>query len=630
MAELAADPDLDAGGDLARFCHGPLRLHPRPVGFDRRLLGRHERQRDVTDATHRRWPARAGKFPITGLTGAGISVSGTLFGASVTGAAFFDILDVDSNGNPIRRSQRTTVANRIFYGGIEGGISFAGAAGFKVRLGISSLGPLDAFSRSMLRFCSTPTAGWQSPIFMVRSTLTSPSPRSRVPRPLRPIRPSLRRLSNLSDWEKQLAGQVATQASLAAAGMNVLDGPITISAGATFFDEYASQYAFQLAGNVVFDTTGKFEASGTLTLGNEVSIKGAVYVDLSHAAQGNATILLYAEAPVQAPILTFYGSVAVTTGGDLDLNGTNQYARHRAATCRLITRRSLSSSGPSGKNGRAETVISQGTTNGFQAGFNASNDFVVTFGGKTLTYANTDENWHHWAVTFDDTTETRTLYEDGEKVATDTTSAISGRRSSLYIGQSGQEHPISTARSTLSASGTSSRPQSEIQNNYLSGSVTPTANLIGDWNFDTGPPPVGDANLGGSFGQQQPHGVLQRPVVRHLAGSTPAPFARDSGFEIDVSGEVDLTVPSLPEKLSIIGNASFQVDLTNTSLDLSVTGSADLDPLGQLAALAGNVHFDDTGGSPHLYGALIVESDLGQIPALQERRTDRPTPPSAS
>ena len=173
------------------------------------------------------------------------------------------------------------------------------------------------------------------------------------------------------------------------------------------------------------------------------------------------------------------------------------------------------------------------------------------------------------------------------------------------------------APSTPSASGTSPRAPSEIQNNYLLGTVTPTTNLIGDWNFDSGPPPVATPTSPDLSGNNNPMAFFNGPSFGIPAGSTPAPFARDSGFQIDVSGEVDLTVPDLPEKLSIIGNASFQVNLTNISLDLSVTGSADLDPLGQIAALAGNVHFDATGGSPHLYGAFIVESNLGDIPAFK-------------
>ena len=248
----------------------------------------------VTDAVIDVGLLEQGKFPITGLTGAGISVSGTLFGASVTGAAFFDILDVDSSGNAIPTDSTTPVANRIFYGGIEGGISFAGAAGFKIRLGVSSLGPLDAFLEVDAPILLDPDSGLAvtdlyGAIDFDESlpSITSAQALATNPAFIPPTQ------QTLSDWETQLAGQVATQASLAASGMNVLAAPITISAGATFFDEYATQYAFQLAGNVVFDTTGKFEASGTLTLGDEVSIKGAIYAEpvASRAGASNGPAL---------------------------------------------------------------------------------------------------------------------------------------------------------------------------------------------------------------------------------------------------------------------------------------------------------------------------------------------------
>ena len=34
-------------------------------------------------------------------------------------------------------------------------------------------------------------------------------------------------------------------------------------------------------------------------------------------------------------------------------------------------------------------------------------------GGQTLNYATTDNKWHHWAVTFDQSSSTRTIYKDG-------------------------------------------------------------------------------------------------------------------------------------------------------------------------------------------------------------------------
>ncbi len=99
----------------------------------------------VTDAMIDVGLLQQGKFPITGLSGAGLAVSGTLFGATVSGGAFLDILNVDANGVAIASGSSTPIANRIFYGGIEAGIELENAAGFQVRLGFSQLGPLDAF-----------------------------------------------------------------------------------------------------------------------------------------------------------------------------------------------------------------------------------------------------------------------------------------------------------------------------------------------------------------------------------------------------------------------------------------------------------------------------------------------------
>ena len=561
-----------------------------------------------------------GKFPITGLNGLSVSLSGQLFGVALTGTAFFDILDVDASGNPIVNDS-TPVANRIFYGGIEGGISFAGAAGFEVRLGISSLGPLDAFLEVQTPILLDPENGLAVTDLYGEiefdQTLTPLANASDLAND-----PDLTPPTTQTDaqWEKQLMGQVANQAAAAATGMNVLTQPITITAGATFYDEFATQNAFTLAANVKFDTTGKFLAFGTLTLGDEASIQAAMYVDLSQVAQGQATILLYAQAPVQAPILTFYGSLGFTIGGDLDLGGTDQYAMADGSGLSLDNSSfTVEFWAKRAKNGTAETVISQGTTTGFQAGFDASNDFVVTFGGSTLTYANTDENWHHWAVTFNKSTRTRTLFEDGQEVASDTTDAISGGGTALYIGQSGEGTSYFDGSVDVVRVWSAALTQSEIESNYQTDSVTTTQNLIGAWNFDTGPPLVSAPTSPDlSKNNQNPMAFYNGPTFGILPGSTAAPFVKDNGFEITVSGEVDVTAPLLPEKLSIIGSASFQVDITNINLDLSVTGSVDFDPLGQLATLAGNVDFADPDNSPELYGALVVESNLGAIPLFMK------------
>ena len=85
--------------------------------------------------------------------------------------------------------------------------------------------------------------------------------------------------------------------------------PITIKAGATLFDAYATTNAFELNGNLVLCTNGILEASGILTVGDSISLTGAAYIDLSQVASGKAALDFAVEAPSQAPLATIYGGI---------------------------------------------------------------------------------------------------------------------------------------------------------------------------------------------------------------------------------------------------------------------------------------------------------------------------------
>ncbi len=224
----------------------------------------------------------------------------------------------------------------------------------------------------------------------------------------------------MAQWQAQLASQVATQAQQAASGQDsfdVLDEPMVIEGGATLYDAYASTDAFELTGNILFDTTGKFEVSGTLTIGTAVSLQGAIYANLSDVTDGQIQILAYLQFPSQAPIATVYGSL----------------------------------------------------------GF----DF---------------------------------------------------------------------------------------------GTGTPSSSE-----------PVGS-------------------------------------FTITVSGEVDLTLPHLPGQLQVVGNASFTLNTTEDSFDFSLNGAVNLDPVGNLIGLSGDLHFQEVGGTPELYGIFVLQT--GQLTELQKLGLD--------
>jgi len=79
-----------------------------------------------------------GKFPITDIGAISVQVKGELFGGEVTAGLLGGILKIDAAGNLIGSLDTSTaVADRVFFIGVEGGLTIAGQGGFKIRFAIS-------------------------------------------------------------------------------------------------------------------------------------------------------------------------------------------------------------------------------------------------------------------------------------------------------------------------------------------------------------------------------------------------------------------------------------------------------------------------------------------------------------
>ncbi len=271
----------------------------------------------VTDAVIDVGLLSQGQFPITSIGGFSVSASGTLFGATVSGALIAGVVAVDSSGNVVPAGSSTPVANRYLYGGVEASLDLAGLGGFTVMLGLSQLGPLDAFIEADVPILLDPDSGLALTGLYAGIEFDTTLPALTSAQQL-VNNPALEPLNQLTvqQWQDQLASQVATQAQQVASGsFNVLAEPMVIEGGATIYDEYASTYAFELTAGIMFDTTGKIEATGTLTIGDSVSLKGAIYVNLSDVTSGQVEVLTYLQFPSQAPIATVYGSLGIDVTG---------------------------------------------------------------------------------------------------------------------------------------------------------------------------------------------------------------------------------------------------------------------------------------------------------------------------
>jgi len=271
----------------------------------------------VTDAVIDVGLLSQGQFPVTSIGGFSVSAGGELFGATVSGTLIAGVVAVDSSGNVVPAGSSTPVAHRYLYGGVEASLDLAGLGGFTVMLGLSQLGPLDAFVEADVPILLDPDSGLALTGLYAGIEFDTTLPMLTSAQQL-VNNPALEPLNQLTvqQWQDQLASQVATQAQQVASGsFNVLGEPMVIEGGATIYDEYASTYAFELTAGIMFDTTGKIEATGTLTIGDSVSLKGAIYVNLSDVTSGQVEVLTYLQFPSQAPIATVYGSLGIDVTG---------------------------------------------------------------------------------------------------------------------------------------------------------------------------------------------------------------------------------------------------------------------------------------------------------------------------
>ena len=258
-----------------------------------------------------------GQFPITSIGGAGISVGGTPLRRHGQGEPLLrDPATSTPASSPIPDGADTPVAHSYLYGGIDAAFNLEGEDGFEIRLGLSQFGPLDGYVNDAQTQILDPDTGLAITNFHAAIDIGRTLPSITDPKDLA-TNPGFTPPGSqtLEQWKQLLQGQVATVASAYANDADFvgtfsdLAQKVTIDGGATLFSAYAGTGSFRLDGDVLFSTDGKLEAVGTLTLGSEITVNGAVFIDLSQVASGKAQLLTYIQAPAAAPIVSAYGGL---------------------------------------------------------------------------------------------------------------------------------------------------------------------------------------------------------------------------------------------------------------------------------------------------------------------------------
>ncbi|MHB1557671.1 MAG: LamG-like jellyroll fold domain-containing protein, partial [Isosphaeraceae bacterium] len=307
------------------------------------------------------------------------------------------------------------------------------------------------------------------------------------------------------------------------------------------------------------------------------------------------------------------GPTAAETASALQLDGTDAYASASGINLNG-TSFSIEFWAKQNDTARLEYIINQGdppASGGLQIGFDASNNFFVSFGGTTLSTPTNDNSWHHWAVTFDSSSGKLLIYQDGVPVAGTTANpiALSGSTPAFLVGKSGAyffDGDITQVRVWTVA-----RTETDVNSDMISSTPTSTIGLLAAWNFGEGQGTTAADSSGNG------HNATISGGATWISATLPTmPTPPFEGFTITISGGVDLTIPHAPGGLEITGTASFRVDASAGSLQLNVSGMVNLAPLGNALDLEGVVHFDlgpqpYTNPTPELYGIFVLQT--GQL-----------------
>ncbi|MGV2335233.1 MAG UNVERIFIED_CONTAM: hypothetical protein LVR18_14345 [Planctomycetaceae bacterium] len=252
-----------------------------------------------------------GKFPITDIESISVSMTGDLFGGEITAGLLGGILKLDSSGNIIGPLDlETAVADRVFFVGVEGGLTIAGQGGFKIRFAISELGPLGVEVVGDLPegILLEPISGLKLSGFSGSVQFFTSLPSVYDPQELldEKYSPALSEdagggSSDAGEWLATVKQQVvsqyqALQANPVAGGFfAAFLNPMLITGGAQFTLHPPEEI---LKGNVEvrLSTDGKVLLTGDLLLmGGLQRVPVRLYGNLSEIAKGNATFLMVAQ-----------------------------------------------------------------------------------------------------------------------------------------------------------------------------------------------------------------------------------------------------------------------------------------------------------------------------------------------
>ena len=592
-----------------------------------------------------------GHSPIVGISGAGLQVSGKVFGAEISGGLFLDTIAFNADNTVDATPNTTPPAFHMLYGGIEASIDLEGLAGFQLRLGLYQDGPLEVYVQADVPILLDPSSGLTLGSFFGSVDFGKTLPGVTDPKngfsPTGPLGSEIQLLTeppgtqqSITQWKTQLAGQVASlvkDVGNTTPDFSQLTKHMTIAGGATLYSEYASSNAFELTGGIAVDTVGHVLMAGSLTLGDTFSLQAEAYFNFAQVEQGQAQVLVHAAFPAPTPgssspppLVTAWGELAIsyTSGNVTPISGQNVGSTGPALASALQFNNAstadnggdyVQSNAPVDLNntsfsvefwaqqkvaGAQDLIGQSGQPSGLRIGFDGSGRLVAKYGSTTVAATNVaDQKWHQWAVTYDAGSGAVTIYRDGESSGTGSFgTGLSNLSGAFLIGKSGDAGAAGFVGSIDEVRvWTIVLAQTAIQANMDRSNLGGSTGLVADWTFDEGSPGSPEENKtavtdvsGRGNGATLYVGSAPPDWTTVMLVTLPQ-VSSGTTLTITLSGGVDLGVK--PVALEVTGSAAFSYTHVNggpgvnpeTDVALTVSGTLPLAPLGDLADVAGTV-----------------------------------------
>src|SRR5262249_40673132 len=212
----------------------------------------------------------------------------------------------------------TPVRDRVFFVGLQGGFEMPGVGGLTIRIALSELGPLGVFLSASVPggILLDPNTGLSLNDFTAGVEFFKTLPSIEDPFALRNSEFGLPTTMTPDRWLDDVKNQVvlqyrAIQADPSRNGFTAaFTAPMTITGSAKIFSIYTSEQLFNGQVTIKISTDGKFLVSGKLNFaGDNISLSGKLYADLSRAATGDVVVLFLADIPDQVRLLTIHGKL---------------------------------------------------------------------------------------------------------------------------------------------------------------------------------------------------------------------------------------------------------------------------------------------------------------------------------